>query len=195
MWGAIAGAGIGSVMGFMGQSSQNAMLAQQIAWNQYMGDRKREWIANRATHTGRQLRKSWNRDAVAVERERIQAQQRVRVSGSARGMGQGGVIERRANSVDQQAAEKHGVVADSFAAKHTANFKNAEAEDFAVASQQANFMMQAASQMKSPAMAAIETGISMAGTFSSIQGSLGGGSGSGGSTTINNYGLNLGGLG
>jgi hypothetical protein len=190
MWGAIAGMGIGSVMGFMNQSAQNKSTQTQMAWQQYYTDRKREWIADRAAHTGRQQSKSWGRSVLSAHRESISASQRARVVGGARGLGQSGSVALRQSKIKMASSEKQSSIADSFNAAYTSTFKNAEAEDFSVAQNNSNYMMQAAAQMKSPLMAAAETGLSMAGSMSSIQGSMSGGSSG---NTTNNYGLNLGG--
>ena len=108
-YGAIAGMGIGSIMGFMGASSANAANIAAYRSAEAMTNTKRQWLRDRMELQHRQSGIQRVFETLAVEKQRLQAQGRNRASAGYRGVGMSGSVKRRddiINAVDARRAHQ-----------------------------------------------------------------------------------------
>ena len=190
MWGAIAGMGVGSVMGFMGAQSANAaaVAAYNLAAEQTAV--KRQWIKDRMNLQHRQSGIARIFETLAVEKKRIEAAGRNRAGAAARGVAFSGGAKHKddiINAVD--AAHAHKGVGMRTNKRDIDINAQAWSDEFAAVSALRQFASQTNSSMKDPLMTGMTTGLGMGGSVAAIGGAFSPPSGGGGVT--NNYGVNF----
>jgi len=191
-YGAIAGMGIGSVMGFMGSKSANKAAAAAYAQNAEMTAVKRQWIEDRMNLQHRQSSISRVFATMAVEKQRLQAASKNRAAAGYRGVAFTGSVKHRddiINAVD--AANAFKGVSMAAHARDISLTSQAWADDFAAYSALNQLASQTISGMQDPLMGMLSTGLGMGASGAAIGGAFS--PPSGGGTTVNNYGMNFGG--
>lgn len=190
MFAAIAGMGIGSVMGFMGAQSANA--AAIAAYNQAARQTivKRKWINDRMKLQHRQSGIKRAVDVMAVEKQRLAAVGRNRAGAAAMGKSFSGTAIRKRDMINViDAGGAHRGVAMAANKMDRDIEATAFSQEFAAVQTLNNTASQLNSTMKDPMMSAIETGLSMGQTTGSIGNSISPTPSSPGGT-VNNYGIN-----